>query len=69
MAPRRSSVRALSDVDVVVMDISMPGMSGVVATRKLKALRPELPVVSLSPDTRTRPSSRNCCEPGRLPMC
>ena len=37
-----------SDVDVVVMDISMPGVSGVIATRKLKALRPELPVVSLT---------------------
>ena len=34
--------------DVVVMDISMPGVSGVVATRKLKELRPELPVVSLT---------------------
>jgi two-component system response regulator NreC len=36
------------DPDVVVMDISMPDVSGVVATRKLKALRPDLPVVSLS---------------------
>jgi DNA-binding NarL/FixJ family response regulator len=40
--------RALSDLDVVVMDISMPGVSGVIATRKLKALRPSLPVVSLT---------------------
>ena len=39
---------AFSDVDVVVMDISMPGVSGVIATRKLKELRPELPVVSLT---------------------
>ena len=36
------------DPDVVVMDISMPDVSGVVATRKLKELRPDLPVVSLS---------------------
>jgi DNA-binding NarL/FixJ family response regulator len=40
--------RPLSDLDVVVMDISMPGVSGVIATRKLKALRPSLPVVSLT---------------------
>jgi DNA-binding NarL/FixJ family response regulator len=39
---------ALSDLDVVVMDISMPGVSGVIATRKLKELRPQLPVVSLT---------------------
>jgi DNA-binding NarL/FixJ family response regulator len=36
------------DLDVVVMDLSMPGMSGVVATRKLKELRPDLPVVTLT---------------------
>jgi two-component system response regulator NreC len=39
---------ALAELDVVVMDISMPGVSGVVATRKLKELRPHLPVVSLT---------------------
>jgi len=35
-------------LDVVVMDLSMPGMSGVVATRKLKELRPDLAIVSLT---------------------
>jgi two-component system response regulator NreC len=39
---------ALLDLDLVVMDLSMPGVSGVVATRKLKALRPNLPIVSLT---------------------
>ena len=39
---------ALEHLDVVVMDLSMPGVSGVVATRKLKELRPDLPVVSLT---------------------
>ena len=38
----------LTDLDVVVMDISMPSVSGVVATRKLKARRPDLPIVSLT---------------------
>jgi two-component system response regulator NreC len=37
-----------SDLDVVVMDISMPGVSGMIATRRLKELRPHLPVVSLT---------------------
>jgi two-component system response regulator NreC len=37
-----------TDLDVVVMDLSMPGISGIVATRKLKELRPDLPVVSLT---------------------
>ena len=36
------------DVDVVVMDLSMPGMSGLVATRRLKAIRPDLAIVSLT---------------------
>src|SRR5687767_10124578 len=38
----------MAEFDVVVMDISMPGVSGVVATRRLKELRPDLPVVSLT---------------------
>jgi two-component system, NarL family, response regulator NreC len=36
------------DLDVVVMDLSMPGVSGIVATRKLKELRPALAIVSLT---------------------
>jgi two-component system response regulator NreC len=38
----------LQELDVVVMDLSMPGVSGVVATRKLKELRPALAVVTLT---------------------
>jgi DNA-binding NarL/FixJ family response regulator len=34
--------------DVVVMDLSMPGVSGLVATRKLIELRPNLAIVSLT---------------------
>jgi DNA-binding NarL/FixJ family response regulator len=34
--------------DVVVMDISMPGMNGLVATRKLKQLRPDAAIVTLT---------------------
>ena len=36
------------DVDVVVLDISMPGRSGVDTLRSLKHIRPELPVLILS---------------------
>jgi DNA-binding NarL/FixJ family response regulator len=38
----------LGDFDVVVMDLSMPGVSGIEATRQLKQRRPDLPVVSLT---------------------
>jgi DNA-binding NarL/FixJ family response regulator len=38
----------LSDLDVIVMDLSMPGTSGVVATRRLKERHPDLAVVSLT---------------------
>src|SRR5689334_13308599 len=34
--------------DVVVMDISMPGMTGLVATRKLKQRQPDLAIVTLT---------------------
>ena len=39
---------ASDELDVIVMDLSMPDVSGVVATRKLKQLRPALAVVSLT---------------------
>jgi PAS domain S-box-containing protein len=36
------------DIDMVLMDIKMPVMGGHEATRKIKALKPELPVVALT---------------------
>jgi two-component system response regulator NreC len=35
-------------VDVIVMDLSMPGMSGLVATRRLKELHPEAAIITLT---------------------
>jgi DNA-binding NarL/FixJ family response regulator len=34
--------------DIIVMDISMPGMNGLVATRKLKLMQPQVAVVALT---------------------
>jgi two-component system response regulator NreC len=38
----------LQDLDVVVMDLSMAGIGGLVATRRLKALHPQLAIVTLT---------------------
>jgi two-component system response regulator NreC len=36
------------DIDVVIMDLSLPKVSGLVATRKLRDLRPDLAIVGLT---------------------
>jgi two-component system response regulator NreC len=35
-------------VDMIIMDLSMPGTSGLVATRRLKELRPDVAIVTLT---------------------
>ena len=37
-----------ADIDVVVMDLCMPGMSGLLATRQLMEMRPDLAIVTLT---------------------
>lgn len=53
LADYSSAEAALRDLpaknpDVVLMDIKLPGMSGIACTRELKARRPDLPVVVLT---------------------
>ena len=34
------------DIDLVLMDIKMPGMNGYEVTQKMKAIRPNIPVIA-----------------------
>ncbi len=38
--------RKHSKIDMVLMDIKLPGMNGLEATRKIKAFRPDLPIIA-----------------------
>ncbi|MBJ2127707.1 response regulator [Alteromonas sp. IB21] len=44
-------------VDLVLMDLNLPGIQGDEATAQIKRLKPELPVVALTADIITKPAS------------
>jgi CheY-like chemotaxis protein len=41
-------IQANQDIDLVIMDIKLPKMDGLEATKKIKAIRAELPVIAVT---------------------
>ena len=39
-------VRSISDIDLILMDIRMPVMDGIEATKQIKVIRPNLPIIA-----------------------
>ena len=44
-------------VDLVLMDLNLPGIQGDEATAQIKSMKPELPVIALTADAITKPAS------------
>jgi len=44
-------------VDLVLMDLNLPGIQGDEATAQIKSIKPELPVIALTADAITKPAS------------
>ncbi len=36
------------DIDIILMDIKMPVMDGIEATRQIKIMKPEIPVIAIT---------------------
>ncbi|MFP4059893.1 MAG: ATP-binding protein [Bacteroidota bacterium] len=54
---------SINQIDLVLMDIKMPGLNGYDATRKIKSIRPELPVIAQTAFT-MKEEKKKCLQAG-----
>ncbi len=53
-----ATFRAHPEIEIIILDIAMPGMDGIEVARQARALRPDVPILYLSGDSRAEAAAK-----------